>query len=524
MPVMRAWRYCALSILLLFAFLSWDPPALSADLQPTPDTAEYTLGALTWLRTGRYGIILNDKWFPSRYPPGYAALLVPFFAVVGPQPALAATLNWVVALGMLMLFLLTARRLVGSVGALVAGGLLAFSPTVEWLATRIGTEMPSLLVMWAAAALLTLPTAAVSFWAAIAAGLLVGLSSLLRLPNLLWAAPLLPLLKLPATASTAARSQTATHMMLFALGVSVGLLPLLAYQTLFFGSPLMTGYRYWDLESYGTLAATFNPAYLMAGAFGPGAAGNLSYYSRVLLGLAPGVDRLYVPTVPVLALAGLSMLARRSPMGNRRVAAMALLGFLTFLGFFGLYYWQETRLMAPLVPLVVLAAGAAVGRAWSQRQRSWVARLLLVIVVLSLVGQSVLAVRNAYLLGGRERVSLPWRVATLQWLDRHTPRTATLVTDLDLALVEEYWRRNTGRQIVPLVHEMEWVRRAPLRRVPVGLASVPRDTRTIFLLSAREVSPASVGMAEVGFSIQRVYTATFGGRLVTAYELMRQVP
>lgn len=520
MSLLRAWRFWAWSIVFLFALLSWDPPGLSADLQPTPDTAEYTLGALTWLRTGRYGIILNGELFPSRYPLGYAALLVPFFALVGPQPYLASTFNWVGALAMLSLFLLVARRLVGPVGAVAAGAFLALSPTIEWLATRIGTEIPSLLVMWAAVALLVLPARPVGSWAALGAGLLVGLSSLLRLPNLLLVLPLLPLSSVSTEASATALRETAKRVVLFGLGVGVGTLPLLAYHVLFFGAPFMNGYRYWDPEFYGTFGATFNPAYLTTAALGNDAMGNAPYYSRILLGLGQGVDRLYVPTMMVLVLAGFWLLTTRRLSGDRRVGVMALLAVVTFLGFFGVYYWQETRLIAPVVPLLLLLAGAAVAWAWSQHRHSWTARVLLVLAFLTLTGQSLLAARNSYLLGAHKPANLPWRVATLRWLDEYTPPTATLVTDLDLALVEEYWRRGTERRIVPLVRQMEWVRRPPLRHVAVGLAAIPPDTRTVFLLSANGQLPPLLETIGTRFSLERVHTATFGNRLVTVYELV----
>jgi hypothetical protein len=522
----RAWPFWAGLILLLCALLAWDPPALLTDLQPAPDSAEYTIGALNWLRSGRYGMILAGQWYLPKPPPGYAALLVPFFALVGPQPTLASTLNWGLTLLLLLCYLLATRRLLGDPGSLAAGAFLALSPTLQWLATRIGTEILSLGVMWAVPALLLLAPPAWLSLVSLLAGLLLGVSSLLRFLNLLWAPALLLLLVAIVSGQPDDTRPLIRRLLpawsLFTLGVLLGLLPLLAYQQTLYGHPLATGYAYWEPETYAVAGRTFNLQHLWRAPYSFD--GNLEYYTTRLLGLGQGVERLYPPSLPLLALLGLLLLLAGRLRQGRLLALFSLSGLGAFLALVWLYYWQEARLLAPLIPLLTFLAGAAVAWAWPRPWRTPAVASVLALAALTLAFQGFLSARNSYLLGGRGQAEPPWRVETLRWLDTLAPDDALLLSDLDLPLAEEYWRQGTNRAIVALERQREWIRRAPMHHLPVGVAAIPPAAQTIFFLSSAGLRPEAYGIYGTRYHIQHTYRLTIGSRSIYAYRIAPSAP
>jgi hypothetical protein len=339
-------------------------------LQPFPDAAEYADGARQLASGNGYvhHVHVNDTWpddgkaRPSKYPPGFSLILVPFAALGNyPDDVLNA------AKGFAALYLIVAVAAAWAIGgplaAMLAAGLIGISPFAEQsamvlLADAFGAALTVVLVP-----LLNKPTTRRT----VLAGAIAGFSVLVRFNMIVNIAAI----------ALGTRGRTRRLSLLCA---APSLAVLLLYQWLTFGSPLTTGYSYWwpDQQRLGLSFAfgsseraggsTFSDAMygkLMRWACPcpPGgsqvAFSHFVFYPAVLLGV------FWVFAPPLVSIIGLLHLWR-----HRRAppVAVAMWIIVFTVGLYAVHFYQSERFMAaPATLLTVFAAVALAG--WVDRKR-----------------------------------------------------------------------------------------------------------------------------------------------------------
>jgi len=350
--------------------------------------------------------------------------------------------------------------------------------------------------------------------ASFALGLLLAGAVWVRLANV-QAAPALALgLWLAAGRGRPARGA----LVALAGGALLGLLPLAAEQWLAYGSPVRTGYHLWTPEWTGRGQPAFSPAYALAHPALPASAvqPNLVHYGMAWLGLpAQGegghpasspVHPFAAGAIAILALVGAwrAFTLGRATLGRTRawptparaggwralarperaaapasaVAAFVLAGIGSAFIVYGLYFYQDTRFLAPWSPLwLLLAAGGVMslsrrlagGSVTSLPRRlgriGRVAALGLAAVLLVPLWPAITGAPLWQQVAGRQRAAVPPRLAQLQALARETGPQAWIISAIDGPLVDEYVLRGTTRRYVPLARGLEFVDKPPFAAV-----------------------------------------------------------
>jgi 4-amino-4-deoxy-L-arabinose transferase-like glycosyltransferase len=443
------WGLLAAALLFYWSSVAAVPPAATPgwDLQPEPDAPEYFAGALSLAQGEGYRIRVAGRSLPPRYPPGYSLLqAVAMRAGVAPLDAPFVVNRMAGLLLILCVFTWLWRH-----GRPDAGGLAALL-TVTSPAFIVTTRSPMsepLSGLLAVAAVLWLyhglerrhlPSAA-------AAGFLLGLSTLVRISNVIMAAAF-------AAAPVVAGGPLRNRLQLLAgylAGLAVGLLPSGVYNWWTFGSPLTTGYDFW-VPFYGRWAKAFTLQAVPR---------NAQYFLGELLELktTTTVADLYGEgSYLTLVLAALTLLSIWVFRRRRSVPAMALCGILSVLPFL-FYVFQDARLIYPqlaVLPLPIAAGSLRLLRDPARRTlRLFTAGLLLAQLAI-FPGAHGDPDFDRYLRGTR-KVSRPRFHDLVSYLETVRDRGPVLVlTDMNPAYVHALL--SGDRVVVPAVrsHDYRW--------------------------------------------------------------------
>lgn len=325
--------------------LRWTTPSQAGDLRPRPDALEYEESARNWATGEGYCLIVDGEKYPPRYPFGFPAMLVPVLALADRGPGTGVLVVLATGAGAIASAWVLGWQVGGAAAATLAALLLALSPAhVRWSRGVMSDVPASCIVGWLAvgALLAARRSASVKAWSTL--GLLTGLAATVRMTNafLLFAAALL----VPSGKGQLRR------LAALALGAAAGIAPLFAWNAVRFGSPLADGYHLWvrEYERFFSLALLSPPA-------GGGTAPNVYVYARAFAGFGD----LYPWPVAALVALGLIETARRRGLG--RLLLRAVIGFavpLVILQTF--FFWQDTRFLLPLLPLVCALAAVPIGR------------------------------------------------------------------------------------------------------------------------------------------------------------------
>jgi len=220
-------------------------------LAPWPDAAEYVDFAVNWVERGERGIHLAGETHPSRYPPGYPALLAVANQLGVPFRWAPLVVNRIFAVFLLLAVfgILAARGQPGAGG--LAALLLAVQPSFVVLSRAPLSEIASAACMLAAAWLLYTGSERADLRRLALGAFILGLAVNIRVSNALfgglvlaalYAAPWANRLRPAAVAGTA---------------FAVAVLPLALHNYVAFGAPWRNGYGYW-LDSRGAVADAFD--------------------------------------------------------------------------------------------------------------------------------------------------------------------------------------------------------------------------------------------------------------------------
>ena len=213
------------------------------DLGPYPDGVEYFAQANSILKEGAPTIQIGYDKLPSRYPPGYPVLMIPWLRFLPHNGILAPfrtnqTIGLLLLVGSFVFYFAIGRPLAGGLAVL----LVATQPAFVTFSRSSMSDLSGGAVIVLAFALVYLGLAWRRRWLIYLAAIVLGLSLCIR-PQLLFMAPLLIAMALfPANVSW---TRWFMHCCLALVVFAVAASPYFILNTLEFGHPLKTGYEFW---------------------------------------------------------------------------------------------------------------------------------------------------------------------------------------------------------------------------------------------------------------------------------------
>jgi hypothetical protein len=213
------------------------------DLGPYPDAVEYFAQANSISKEGAPTIQIGYDRLPSRYPPGYPVLMIPWLRFLPHNGILAPfrtnqTIGLLLLAGSFVLYFAIGRPLAGGLATL----LVATQPAFITFSRSSLSDLSGGAVTVLAFALVYLGLAWRRRWLIYCAAIVLGLSLCIR-PQLLFMAPLLIAMALfPVTDSW---TKWFMHCCLALVVFAVAASPYFILNTLEFGHPLKTGYGFW---------------------------------------------------------------------------------------------------------------------------------------------------------------------------------------------------------------------------------------------------------------------------------------
>src|SRR5436190_20946490 len=213
------------------------------DLGPYPDGVEYFALATSILKEGAPTIQIGYDKLPSRYPPGYPLLMIPWLRFLPHNGILAPfrtnqTIGLLLLTGSFMFYIAIGRPLAGGLASL----LLATQPAFISFSRSSMSDLSGGAVLALAFALVYLGLAWRRRLLIYCAAIVLGLSLCIR-PQLVFMAPLLVAMALfPANVSW---TKWFMHCCLALAVFAVAASPYFILNTLEFGHPLKTGYEFW---------------------------------------------------------------------------------------------------------------------------------------------------------------------------------------------------------------------------------------------------------------------------------------
>ena len=214
------------------------------DLGPYTDAVEYFAQAKAMLRDRWPSIQIGYDKLPSRYPPGYPALMLPWLKILPQQDAVLAPFRTNQTIGLLLLlavfgfYTYLAMPMTGGFAALLLATLPSFFTFCRSSMSEMGASLFVVLAFMSA----YLGLKEESRWKIYLSALLLGLSLNIRLQSLFFA-PLLSAMALFPTKGT--RLRWFLHCVAVPIVFLLVTSPMLVMNTIQFGSPLKTGYEFW---------------------------------------------------------------------------------------------------------------------------------------------------------------------------------------------------------------------------------------------------------------------------------------
>ena len=413
-------------VLLIAAVWLYRSPYNASDLEVSPDSVEYAVGALQFVDTGRYEILVQGRPLPPRYPPWFpVALLAPAYFLLGDEPGngiVPVTCFAIVGVGLAWRI---GRRIAAAAGgALAALAVIAIPAYATW-GTRVMTDVPCTTLMLAACLvylrLRSKPAGPMLF---AAAGFIVGLATVFRPVYAAMALPfVLAVLRAPA------KRIRSLALLVLPMGVAAG--ASVVYNARTFGSATRNGYHFWTAvpSDYPGLAFSFANVPL-----------NLWVLSDIGFPVFVGI-----------AIVAWLILRKRDP-AALVAARRPLVDVLTFFTltavpivlFHLLYFFRSDRFYLPALVAAAVIAGALVGLLVDKRRADLLNLLLPGILLLAL--------------GWRLTVAdpMPHRRIAADTVRKHTPENAIIISFIEPVYMDRMVAWGSDRKILPLTRNVEY--------------------------------------------------------------------
>jgi hypothetical protein len=367
---------CAAISFFYFSVLRLDYSKTSMlDLGPYPDAVEYFAQAEAMIEHGSPQIRIGYDWLPSRYPPGYSLLMLPWLKVLPKTEKILAPFRTNQTIGLLLLVstFVAYVYLKGPMTAGLASLLLATLPAfVTYCRSSISDISASALTVLAFL-FAHLGLARQKRWPIYLAAGLLGLSLNIRSQLILFG-PLL--IAMPLLTLKTSRLRWVLHcfgvIAIFAIASS----PLFIFNARQFGSPLATGYQFWLPAVYQS-ASQFSVHHIAKHAQMFWTECTLKPRDFCVADLF-GSGTYFTPAFVILLAFGLALLR------PTRFTFSAGLAGLTFFGVTMTFAFVDLRLYLPL--LILLVAVAVLPIDWAIDQLVRRGRIVLAVCVVIIFG------------------------------------------------------------------------------------------------------------------------------------------
>ena len=213
------------------------------DLGPYPDGVEYFAQANSILKEGAPTIQIGYDKLPSRYPPGYPLLMLPWLKLL-PHNEILAPFRTNETVGLLLLisgfifYFALGRPLAGGLAAL----LLATQPSFVSFSRSSLSDLSGAVAIVLAFVLVYFGISRMRRWPIYCAAIVLGLSLCIRAQLVFFAPLLIAMALFPANVSW---TRWFMHCCLVLAVFAVAASPYFILNTLEFGDPLKTGYEFW---------------------------------------------------------------------------------------------------------------------------------------------------------------------------------------------------------------------------------------------------------------------------------------
>jgi hypothetical protein len=213
------------------------------DLGPYPDAVEYFAQADSMLKDGVAAIQIGHDKLPSRYPPGYPILMLPWIKLLPQNEILAPfrtneTIGLLLLIGGFVFYVGVGRPLAAGLGSL----LLATQPAFIAFSRSSMSDLSGATAALLAFGLVYIGLRRMRRWPVYAAAIVLGLALCIR-PQLLFFSPLLIAVALFPIRDSWPR--WLLHCCLVFTVFAAAAIPYFLLNTLEFGHPLKTGYDFW---------------------------------------------------------------------------------------------------------------------------------------------------------------------------------------------------------------------------------------------------------------------------------------
>jgi hypothetical protein len=335
------------------------------DLGPYPDAVEYFAQAKSILQDGAPTIQIGYDKLPSRYPPGYPILMIPWLKFPPDNGILAPfrtnqTIGALLLTGSFLFYFAIGRALAGGLAAL----LIATQPAFITFSRSSLSDLSGGAFILLAFALVYLGLARRRRLLIYCAAIVLGLSLCIR-PQLVFMAPLLVAMAFfPASVSW---TKWFMHCCLTVAVFAVAASPYFILNTLEFGHPLKTGYEFWVPELADKQAAfSLHNVPRQVGVIWSELTAS---WDKFRVANLFGTGTYVVPAFIFLSALGLAFVR------NQRFEISAFLAGIVYIMATVTYKYVEARFYIPvfflLVPLAVLPSEWAVGQALNGRFSIW---------------------------------------------------------------------------------------------------------------------------------------------------------
>jgi hypothetical protein len=317
------------------------------DLGPYPDATEYFAQA-KGLSKGRWpSIQIGYEKLPSRYPPGYPALMLPWIKILPKTNSFLAPFRTNQTIGLLLLltvfifYAYLAMPLTGGFATLLLATLPGFFTFCRSSLSEISaTALIALAFMFAYLGITTERR-----WKLYVSAACLGLSLNIRIQSLFFAPLLLDMCFFPVRG---ARWRWLIHCAAVCVVYVLAASPLLVLNTIDFHSLLKTGYSFWA-PHWSNLAPFFSVRYVptnFARLWSEFSLRRTGYYAANIF----GTGTTFVPAFCLLTCVGLFFVRKRA------FVLCALLSTLSFLASTLVYVFPDVRFYLPVFVLSIAVA------------------------------------------------------------------------------------------------------------------------------------------------------------------------
>jgi 4-amino-4-deoxy-L-arabinose transferase-like glycosyltransferase len=322
------------------------------DLRPHPDADEYFAQARAILSEGKPSIQIGYDKLPSRYPPGYPILMLPWLKLLPTSHSVFAPFRTNQSIGFFLLvaaftfYCWLGKPLDGGLAALLLATLPAFVTFSRSCLSEVSGGAAVVLVF----VLVYLGLKDQNRWQIYLAAASLGLATTIRM-QLIFFGPLLLAMALFPGAESRAKwfFHSAAALVVFTLAAT----PLFILNAVQFGGPLRTGYDFWvpSLTDKGSLFSLHNV---------PGHAAMIwsevtARWRDFRVANLFGTGTYFVPAFAILTIIGSSLIR------PDRFGVCALLAVCSFLAGTASYRFVDGRFYLPLLFLFVAVAELPVG-------------------------------------------------------------------------------------------------------------------------------------------------------------------